>query len=144
MCIATCSLEYGSWVSTGSLRFAATAYHRTRGPFLALDLIRQRQSNGTLQAEESGAALVLNNLPDELWMMVRTALLDEEISVAEAQAIAEIRCKYCEYSHLQGKPIWSHWDQGSRCEACSDIAVDLKVGFLTTPDRDVGSAAGDF
>lgn len=119
MCFATCSLVYGIWVTTASLRFAAVARQRTRAPFLALDLLHLRQRNATLSANDSGSALITANIPLEVFELIKQALLEDEIRVAEAQAIAALRCTQCRSVLDEEESYSSRWEDGAKCDFLS-------------------------
>lgn len=70
MCYSTSTLIYGLWVTTSSLVFAATAHHRSRSPFLALELIARRRQSGELK---SSSRIV--DVPPEVWEVIKKELL---------------------------------------------------------------------
>jgi hypothetical protein len=94
MCTSTATLLDGLWVTTASLAFAATAHHRTRSPFFAIDLILLRRRSGSLKVGSEGAkALVM--IPPEVWEQDKHSMILIEARDAELAEIAQLRCEGC-------------------------------------------------
>ncbi|ORY54372.1 hypothetical protein BCR35DRAFT_316112 [Leucosporidium creatinivorum] len=150
MCTSTATLLYGLWVTTASLAFAATAHHRTRAPFLAIDLILLRRRSGQLKLLREGAsALVM--IPPEVWEQVKKQLVLIEVRLAELNEIAEFRCRQCSLDDVVSSALelvqlggrggsftvkyeWDAWGPPpSGCNGCWE-RVHSDVLVLLTPD----------
>jgi len=147
MCTSTATLLYGLWVTTASLAFAATAHHRTRSPFLAIDLILLRRRSGSLKVGSEGAkALVM--IPPEVWEHIKQQMILIEALDVELQAIAPMRCRQClkedvlaslldsirlqpraAYIAFGLKHKWSEWSSPD-CEECCDNSYEADIDLL--------------
>ncbi|ORY52714.1 hypothetical protein BCR35DRAFT_310607 [Leucosporidium creatinivorum] len=153
MCTSTATLLYGLWVTTASLAFAATAHHRTRAPFLAIDLILLRRRSGQLKLLREGAsALVM--MPPEVWELVKRQLVLVEAHDAELKEIAEFRCRQCSLDDVVGSAFehvqlgggegrftveysWDTWGPPPNdCDGCWENVFEGETPFLEKETRE--------
>jgi hypothetical protein len=157
MCTSTATLLYGLWVTTASLAFAAAAHHRTRSPFLAIDLILLRRRSGSLKGGSEGAkALVM--MPPEVWEQFKQKMILIEAHTAELEELAELRCPQCclddlaasAFEHLElggGEGIfrvghvWNVWIPPDDCDGCWESVFEDTIDMLTTETVKVSAEA---
>jgi hypothetical protein len=157
MCTSTATLLYDLWVTTASLAIAASAHHRTRSPFLAIDLILLRRRSGKLKVRRGRRSRALARIPPEGWEHIKQRLVLMEARNAELEAIAPMRCRQClkedvvvsllDSIRLQPqatsmtfgiKHKWDYWGL-PECEACWDNAFEGDIDFFTAEALEVSA-----
>ncbi|GAA5908779.1 hypothetical protein JCM5296_005766 [Sporobolomyces johnsonii] len=128
----TSFLFYGLYVKTADLCFAADAYEATQGPFLAIDMICARRSNGVLKIANTNGGQGAARMPLELWLWVKEVLTKTEREAAELAAVKLVK----EGPHREVDPSchlsMRFQDVVSSCPACSSALFDLggTIGML--------------
>ncbi|GAA5873062.1 hypothetical protein JCM1840_007311 [Sporobolomyces johnsonii] len=128
----TSFLFYGLYVKNADLCFAADAYQATQGPFLAIDMICARRSNGVLKIANTNGGQGAALMPDELWLSVKEVLMQTEREAAELAAVKLVE----ELPHYEVEPSCHlsvrFQDVVSSCPACSRALFDLggTIGML--------------
>lgn len=83
-------LVYGVCVQTADLLAAALAFPRVGGPALALELIKLRRTNGSLNAPQP-----INTVPVEVWDLIKQCVVDEEVQWARSGILDDEVCTDC-------------------------------------------------
>ncbi|GAA5963182.1 hypothetical protein JCM3765_003638 [Sporobolomyces pararoseus] len=92
MTSAHSTLFYGVFVKSYPLCFAAEAFKSTKNSLLAIDMIRNRRKQDTLQVAVPRKAL--SRVPDEVWQIVKEQLIESATLYIEGNYM-EAACHLC-------------------------------------------------
>lgn len=108
------SLFYGVFVRTSTLIEAAEACQFIRAPLAVIKILLHRRHQGTLQSKTNKA---IARVPDEVWEMMRDALIADGLKVAGETLKDKLSCGSCRHV--------------ASCEKCIALAPLNKVNWAS-------------